>query len=102
MSEQEPIEYKSKEFEILGERFTGVCDSYGLEPRHSALIDAVLTEFSGRPAEIVGKLNALVEKIGDDPQKEDIAAALVEISHAYIERHPISPMGRFARRSGSN
>ena len=104
VNEQEPKGYQfhSHEFEILGERFTIVCDSYGLEPRHSALIDAVLTEFSGRPAEIVGKLNALVEKIGDDPQKKDIAAALVEISHAYIERHPISPMGRFARRSGFN
>lgn len=103
-NEQEPREYQfhSREFEILGDRFTSVCDSYGLEPKHKQLIDSVLSEFSGRPAEIVQKLQALAEAIGDDPQKEDIAAAFVEISHDYVERHPISPMGRFARHSDLN
>ncbi len=101
MPEQKP-QYKSKEFEILGERFTRICDSYGLEPRHVELVDAVLSEFSGRPAEIFPKLQLLSEKVGDDPQKEDIAAAFVEISHQYVERHPSSPLGRFARRSGLN
>lgn len=103
-NEQEPKEYqfRSSEYQILGERFLRICDSYGLEPRHSELIDGILSEFSGRPAGIVGKLNALTERFGDDPQKEDIAAALVEISHAYIERRPISPMGGYARRSDLN
>lgn len=98
----EQQEFKSKEFQILGERFLRVCDSYGLEPRHQQLIDSVLSDFEGRPAEIFEKLKALAERIGDDPQKEDIVAAFVEISHDYVERHPISPMGRFARRSDLN
>jgi hypothetical protein len=102
MTEQEPIQYKSKEFEILGDRFMSVCDSYGLEPNHKQLIDSVLSEFQGRPAEIFEKLKALGPRIEDDPQKEDIAAAFVEISHEYVERHPVSPMGRFARKSGLN
>lgn len=98
----EQQEFKSREFEILGDRFTKVCDSYGLGPRHKQLIDSVLSEFSGRAAEIFEKLQALAPRINDDPQKEDIAAAFVEISHDYVERHPISPMGKFARRSGLN
>lgn len=102
MTEHEPTEYKSKEFEILGDRFTSVCNSYGLESKQKQLIDSVLSEFSGRPAEIFEKLRALAPKIEDDPKKEDIASAFVQISHDYVERHPISPMGRFARRSGLN
>lgn len=104
INEQEPKEYQlcSSEFQILGERFLRICDNYGLGLRHSQLIDSVLTGFSGRPAEIFEKLQVLAEGIEDDPQKEDIAAAFVEISHQYIERHPISPMGRYARKSGLN
>lgn len=98
----EQHEFKPKEFQILGERVLRVCDSYGLEPRHQQLIDSVLSDFGGRPAEIFEKLKALAERIMDDPQKEDIAAAFVEISHDYVERHPLSPLGRFQRRSGFN
>ncbi len=101
MSEQEP-RYKSQEFGILGDSFTRVCDSYGLEPDQIDIIDSVLTEFSGRPAEIVEKLRVLSERVEDDSQMEDIASAMVEISHKYIERHPLSPLGKFARRSGLN
>jgi len=86
----------------LGERFRQVCDGYGLETGDSELIDSTLVEFSGSIGEIFEKIRALSEKIGDNPRMEDILAALVEISHAYVERSPISPMGRFARRSGLN
>jgi len=104
MSEQEPKDYqlRSSESQVLGERFRHVCDSYGLETGDSELIDSTLVEFSGSIGEIFEKIRALSEKIGDNPRKEDILAALVEISHAYMERNPISPMGRFARRSSLN
>lgn len=101
MSEQEP-KYNSREFDTLGKRFTRICDSYGLEPEHVKLIDDVLSGFEGRLADIGPKLQALTERIADNPQSEDIAAAFVEISHQYVERHPISPMGRFARKAGLN
>src|SRR3990167_7272747 len=104
MSEQEPadFQFRSSESQVLGERFHHVCNSYGLETADSELIDSTLVEFSGSIGEIFEKIRALSEKIGDNPSMEDILAALVEISHAYVERNPISPMGRFARRSGLN
>jgi|SRR3990167_4607945 len=104
VNEQEPkgYQFRSSEFQVLKERFLKVCDSYGLETGDSELIDSTLAGFSGRIGEIFEKIGAVSEKIGDNPRKEDILAALVEISHAYMERNPISPMGRFARRSGLN
>lgn len=104
VSEEEPKGYQfhSQEFQILGERFTRVCDSYGLEDGDSALIDSTLAGFSGKIAEIFGKIQALAPQVEDNPRKEDIMSAMVEISHAYMERNPFSPMGRFSRRSGLN
>lgn len=104
VNEQEPKDYqfRSSEFQVLKERFLKVCDSYELETGDSELIDSTLVEFSGSIGEIIEKIRVLSEKTGDNPRKEDILAALVEISHAYMERNPISPMGRFARRSGFN
>lgn len=104
MPEQEPKKYQfhSPEFMILKEHFNEICDSYGLKPKTLELIDSTLAELSNTEIGIFGKINAFSKKLGDDPQKQDAAAAFVEICHSYVDRNPISDFGRLSKQSPFN
>lgn len=100
--EKDNCQFHSSESQILGKQFREICDSYGLKDKEARLIDSTLVQFSGEAGKPFEKMKVLAEQIADDQRKEDILAAMIEISHVYIEKHPMSPMGKFARKSHTN
>lgn len=104
--EQEATEYqfRSPEFQLLGERFLKVCDSHGLEAKDTELLDSILVEFEwfGGLRKFGEKMKMAVEKTANNPRRTEIIVAMFKINLAFLDESPTSPVGNLAKRFREN
>jgi hypothetical protein len=94
--------YSSSEFQFFGKKAIEICQEYDLDENGIKIVDEVLIEWSRLIFKQEEKMKVMIEKIKDYPNRSGIIQGVMGIILLWLEEHPRSPVGKFARKTKDN